>query len=162
MARSVYRGSLDYGKVLLSDALGGGGRPFTTYVPSPIPGISGGTVINIGPTAYARPGSNRALLIHELAHSWQSQHHPNPAQFMVNSIASQAGAAAVGADAYCYVPGRPFATYGAEQIANQVEKGEAPIVAHVASVSPGAADPANIVSLAVPRWETPGSPGVRC
>lgn len=164
MASGVYGTSIDFGKVLLSDAVGGGGRPFTTYVPSPIPGISGGTVINIGPSAYATPGSNRNLLIHELAHSWQSQHHPNPAQFMANSIASQAAAAAVGggASAYCYVPGKWFGLYGAEQIAEQVEKGEAPIITEVSSAAPGSTHLGNIASLAAPHWETRGSPGVRC
>jgi hypothetical protein len=81
---------------------------------------------------------------------------------MVNSLASQAAAAVAGGDAYCYVPGKFFGLYAAEQIAEQVEKGEAPIRAHVASVGAGAVDPANLLSLAVPRWETPGAPGVRC
>jgi len=162
MATGIYGGSLNFSKILLSDAVGGGGRPFTTYVPSPVSGIDGGTVINIGPTAYATPGSNRNLLIHELAHSWQSQHHPNPAQFMVNSIASQAGAALAGGSAYCYVPGKYFGLYGAEQIAEQVEKGESAIIAEVASASPGATHLGNVLSLQVPHWETRGDPGVKC
>lgn len=162
MARGVYGSSLIFGRIFLSNALGGGGRPFTLYVPSPIPGISGGTVINIGPSAYATPGSNPSLLIHELAHSWQSQHHPNPAQYMANSIASQAAAGVAGASAYCYIPGKWFGSYGAEQTAQQVENGEAPIISHVASASPGGIDVANIASLALPHWEKSGSPGVRC
>ena len=162
MATGVYGKSLNFSKVLLSNAVGGGGRPFTTYVPSPIPGIDGGTVINIGPSAYNTPGSDRNLLIHELAHSWQSQHHPNPAQFMVNSIASQAAAEVAGASAYCYVPGKAFGLYGAEQIAQQVERGESAIVSEVASVSPGMPHAGNLISLAVPRWETRGDPGVKC
>ena len=72
--------------------------------------------------------------------------------------------------AYCYVPGKGFASYGGEQIAKQVETGfagkggahEAVIMAHLKAVPLGAADPANIASLALPRWETPGSPGVTC
>jgi len=162
MATGVYGGSVNFNKVLLSNAVGGGGRPFTTYVPSPIPGISGGTVINIGPSAYNTPGSNRNLLIHELAHSWQSQHHPNPAQFMVNSIESQAAAALAGASAYCYVPGKYFGFYGAEQIAEQVEKGESAIISEVASASPGSTHAGNMLSLTVPRWERRGDPGVKC
>ncbi len=162
MATSVYGGSLNFSHILLTDAVGGGGRPFTLYVPSPIPFVSGATVINIGPSAYATPGSNRGLLIHELAHSWQSQHHPNPAQYMVSSLASQAAAAAVGGDAYCFVPGKWFGLYGAEQIANQVEKGVPAIVSHVSSVGADAPDLANIASLAVPHWEKSGEPGVVC
>jgi len=164
LATGVYGASIDFGKVLLSDAVGGGGRPFTTYVPSPIPGLSGGTVINIGPSAYATPGSDRDLLIHELGHSWQSQHHPNPAAFMANSIASQAAAAAAGgsASAYCYVPGKWFGLYGAEQIAQQVERGEAPIVAEVSSAARGSTHLGNVASLAAPHWENRGGPGVSC
>ncbi len=161
-ARGVYGSSLNFSRILLSDALGGGGRPFTTYVPVPLLGDA--TVINAGPSLYGTPGSNTNLLIHELAHCWQSQHHPDPKAFMVNSIASQAAAGAIGggASAYCYVPGKWFGFYAAEQIAEQVENGEAPIVSHVSSVSAGATDVANIASLSVPRWETRGDPGVRC
>ncbi len=157
IANPMYGSSLNYTKILLSNALGLGGRPFTVLTPFPV--IGPVTVINIGPSAYNSPGSNRGLLIHELAHSWQSQHHLNPAQYMVNSIASQAAA---GSDAYCYKPGKWFGFYAAEQIAQQVENGEAPIVSHVKSVSPGTPDFANMVSLTVPRWETHGTSGVRC
>ncbi len=157
IARPVYGSSLNYGAIYLSDALGGRGRPFTTYVP-----LLGGTMINIGPSAYATPGSDPNLLIHEIAHSWQSQHHPQPAQFMANSVASQAAAEAVGGDSYCYIPGKWFGSYGAEQIAQQIENGEAPIIAHIRSVSVGVPDLANIASLSIPRWETRGASGVTC
>lgn len=157
MARSVYDRSLIYNTIYLSDALGARGRPFTTYVPVPLLGDT--TVINIGPAAYRTPGSNRNLLIHELAHCWQSQHSIYPSQFMVSSIASQA----LGDDgAYCYIPGKAFGEYAAEQIAQQVENGEPAIVSHVASVSAGSIDFQNILSLSIPRWEKRGKPGVRC
>jgi hypothetical protein len=81
---------------------------------------------------------------------------------MVNSVESQALAAATGGSAYCYVPGKWFGKYGAEQIAEQVENGEAAIVSHVSSISAGVPDPSNIASLAVPHWEKPGDPGVVC
>jgi len=164
LAAGVYGSSIDFSRVFLSNALGGGGRPFTTYVPSPIPGFSGGTVINIGPSAYDTPGSDPDLLIHELAHSWQSQHHPSPAQFMVNSLESQALAAAVGggASAYCYVPGKWFGLYGAEQIAQQVENGESAIVSEVSSASAGSTHLGNVTSLAAPHYEVKGGPGVSC
>ncbi len=160
MARSVYGRSINLNRVLLSDALGGSSRPFTTYLP--IPFLGGVTVINIGPSAYNKPGSNRNLLIHELAHSWQSQHHFMPAQFMVNSVASQAAAAVAGGSAYCYKPGKWFGLYAAEQIAEQVENGEAHVVSHVKSKSAGSIDLANILSLGTPRWEKQSTPGVRC
>ncbi len=157
-ARLVYGGSLNYGDIYISDALGGGGRPFTTYVPLV------GTVINAGPALFGTPGSNPRLLTHELAHSWQSQHHSDPTQFMVNSIASQAAAGVIGggASAYCYVPGKPFGQYGAEQIAQQVENGVSAIISHISSASAGAVDADNVASLSLPRWEKRGSPGVTC
>ncbi len=163
MASSVYGSSLNYSTILLSNALGFGGRPFTVYMPISMPPLAfGATVINIGPGPYASPGSDRDTLIHELAHCWQSQHHSNPYQFMINSVASQAAAGATGGDSYCYIPGKWFGMYGAEQIAEQIENGEAPIIAHVSSKSPGVPDAANMIGLAVPRWEKRGSPGVRC
>lgn len=155
-ARSVYGSSIDYGVVVITDATGGGGRPFTTVLPL------GFIALNLGPSAYASPGSNRDLLIHELAHVWQSQHHPVSAQFMVNSVLSQGGAAAAGGDAYCYVPGTWFGSYAAEQIAEQAEDGVSAVTSHMSAASAGSTDVANIASLAVPRWETRGTAGVVC
>lgn len=154
-AKGVYGGSLLYTDIWISDSLGAGGRPWTIWTPL-------GCVMNLGSVAYRSPGSNSSLLIHELAHCWQSQHHPSPVAFMANSVASQAAAAAAGGSAYCYRPGKSFGSYAAEQNAQQVQNGEPAIVAHVASVPAGAVDGANVRSLFVPRWETPGIPGVRC
>jgi hypothetical protein len=154
--RAVYGGSIDYSKVQLSDATGASGRPFTTVAPL------GYIVINVGPGLFTSPGTDRNLIVHELGHVWQSQHHPNASQFMVNSVASQAAAAAAGGSAYCYIPGKAFALYAAEQIAESAENGEPAIVSHMASVSAGLPDPSNIISLTLPRWETRGAPGVRC
>ena len=156
LASGVYGSSIAYGGVLVTDALGGGGRPFTTALPV------GFTALNRGPGPYGTPASDPDLLIHELGHVWQSQHHPNPAAFMANSLASQAAAGAAGGDAYCYVPGSWFGSYGAEQIAQQAERGEAPIRSHMRGVSARVPDPANIVAMSTPRWETRGAPGVRC
>ena len=154
--RPVFGASLDYSAIHLTDAVGGGGRPYT------VAASIGGQVINIGPAAYKTPASNPRLLIHESTHCWQSQHHYSATAYMSNSIQSQAAAAATGGSSYCYIPGKPFGAYGAEQIAEQVENGEAPIIAHVSSVSPGAVDPENVAGLSVPHWETSGAPGVKC
>jgi hypothetical protein len=83
-------------------------------------------------------------MIHEMTHVWQSQHHPDPTLFMTIAVANQAKAEAAQAaasaiglktkySAYAYVPGRRFGSYGAEQIAQQVEEGEAPIISDVNS-----------------------------
>lgn len=154
--RPVFGSSLDYSAIHLTDAVGGKGRPYTVAAPF------AGQFINIGPAAYKTPGSNPSLLIHESTHCWQAQHHPDPTAFMANSIASQGAAYAAGGDAYCYIPGKPFGDYGAEQIAEQVENGEAPIITHVSSVAAGATDSENVRSLNLPRWEKRGAPGVKC
>jgi hypothetical protein len=158
IGRGVFGGSLDYGDIYVTDGLGGGGRPFTMYVSAT------GTVLQMGTGPYRTPGSDPDLLVHEMTHSWQSQHHPSPTAYIGNSLSSQALASAAGgaASPYCYVPGKSFGSYGAEQIAQQVERGEPAIRAHVSSVGVSAWDLANIASLSVPRWETRGAPGVRC
>jgi hypothetical protein len=154
--RPVYGSSITYFKVALSDAAGISGRPFTTVGPSGI------VIINVGSAAFTSPGSNPRLLIHEMAHVWQSQHHSNPAQFMVNSVESQAIAPIWGGDPYCYIPGKPFSSYAAEQIAESVENGEAAIIAHMAGVAAGATDADNVKGLSSPNWEKRGAPGVKC
>lgn len=156
IGRGVYGASLEYGDIYISDALGAGGRPFTLYVPIL------GTVIQMGPSAYGSPGSDPNTLVHEMAHSWQSQHHSEKSKYMTNSVLSQGAASVAGGSAYCYVPGKPFKEYAAEQIANQAEKGVASIRSHMSSVAKGSVDPDNVASLSVPRWEKAGAPGVVC
>ena len=139
-------------------------------------GIGSGMVqvMNLG-SRFAAPG--RDLLIHELTHVWQSQHATSKVKFMANSLACQGAAIAANlaavADAladfdlakakairsnadfpgfypfsaYAHIRGKPFNAYAAEQIANQVEHGVGPIVAHVAGVATGAIDPDNDKSL---------------
>jgi hypothetical protein len=87
---------------------------------------------------------------------------------MVNAVASQALAEIANLksgrtsfSAYGYIPGRPFGDYAAEQIAQQVQRGEAPIIAHVRSVAIGVVDPENVKSLKTPRIEDTSLPGVK-
>ncbi len=138
-------------------------------------GVSGIVqVMNLGASAAA---PSRNLLIHELTHVWQSQHGTNKAAFMANSVACQGVAVAANlaevanavssfdlakanairshADfpeafpfsAYAHVRGKPFNTYAAEQLANQVEHGVAAIVSHVAGVAAGAVDADNDTAM---------------
>jgi hypothetical protein len=149
-ARTIYGESLDYDRIYVSDGVGADNRPVTIAVP--LDGDDDWIVIlNLGPWTYSHPlsGSDaKPTLIHELAHAWQSQHHSDPIQFMINCAKSQAAAAAAStvvkandnpiadavapgiarpiaslgpADAYSYVPGKFFGDYGGEQIAQQVE-----------------------------------------
>jgi peptidoglycan hydrolase-like protein with peptidoglycan-binding domain len=139
MLSGTFGTSVNWATVLVSDGLGVDGRPFTvaTGVPNPTqhPAIQ---VVNWG------PGPSTSTMIHEMTHVWQSQHHPDPTRFMAIAVANQAQAAAAQAaasaiglktdfSAYAYVPGRRFGSYGAEQIAQQVEEGEARIIRDVNS-----------------------------
>jgi hypothetical protein len=147
-AKGFYAGSLSYDDIYVSDGIGADNRPITIAVPV---GSRWVVVLNMGSNAFHTPISvhstsdQQATLIHELAHAWQSQHHPdNPMKFMWNCAMSQAEAAALTAasnkwvqaggqiggiwlpnvgeaDAYSYVTGMPFTKYGGEQIAQQVE-----------------------------------------
>ena len=93
------------------------------------------------------------LLIHELTHAWQSQHHSVPGKYSWNSLASMQMAEKGKTSAYWYqvVPEKPFDQYAAEQIADQVENGESRIVAHVRSRYRRFKDPLNEESLRHPR-----------
>jgi hypothetical protein len=154
-ATAVYATSINFSRVFISDKTGLGNRPFTVT-------FLRGELMNMGTFT---PATND--LIHELAHVWQSQHSSDATLFMRSSVAAQAKAvAANGAAAalhpsvvrhrdfpenfpfssYAYRPGAVFTSYGAEQIANQVEHGEAPIVAHVRGATTGV-DADNMTSL---------------
>src|SRR5262245_18167527 len=140
-ARGVYRESLNYSNIYVSEGIGASNRPVTVALPMDGRWI---VILNRGPSAYSRK-ADPATLIHELAHAWQSQHHPmDPTRFMVHCALCQAAAAAATAaarvnssrfsriagvpdlklgpaDAYSYIPGKPFWEYGGEQLAQQVE-----------------------------------------
>ena len=143
-AQEVYGTSLNYDNIYISDGIGASNRPVTVAVPTDGRWI---VVLNMGSSAYARPNSLPATLIHELAHAWQSQHHPrDPMRFMMHCSLCQVAAAAASAaaranssrfsrivtpgipdlnlgpaDAYSYIPGLTFGDYGGEQLAQQVE-----------------------------------------
>jgi hypothetical protein len=116
---------------LLSDFKGASGRAFT---------------VAVGPSIVMNCGSftpSDAMLIHELVHVWQSQHHPIATAYMANSAQSHALAVSENqalalADPtlkgnpwfpslyprspYACMTGHPFSEYAAEQIAKQVER----------------------------------------
>jgi len=173
-AKAVYGSSLDFAQIFISNKKGPTGRPFTMALR--LPGLGIIQVMNLGTFS-----PSKDLLIHELAHVWQSQHHSSFAAFEPNALGSQAAAAAANApfvvdptvsshkdwpsdfpfSAYAYEPGKAFTEYAAEQIAQQVEKGEAPIVAHVKSAAKGSVDPDNVKSLATIRIENRFKPSVK-
>ena len=131
VAAPIFGTSIDFTFVFLSDFKGASGRAFTVAVAPYI-------VMNCGSFT-----PSDAILIHELVHVWQSQHHAVDTAFMTNSMQSHALAVsenqALGlADPtlkgdsnfpslfprspYACITGRPFSAYAAEQIAKQVER----------------------------------------
>src|SRR5437660_3886635 len=159
--KSVYGASIDSSTVFMSDKTGAGGRPFTIATPNTILGPSR-QVMNLGTSP------SHDTIIHELAHVWQSQHASDATRYMLNSVESQALAEASNRllkvttfSAYAYRPGLKFSEYGAEQIAEQVENGEAAIVTHVKSIAPGKVDPENDTGLKTPRIEDTSAAGVK-
>jgi hypothetical protein len=159
-ARAVFGQSIDFSTVFLSDQTGINGRPFVIAVPNPSGEVL--QIMNIGP----EPSPDR--MIHELGHVWQSQHHSQAGQFMINAVASQGLAEAVNGllggklySAYAYVPGAAFGHYGAEQIAQQIMRGEATIIDHVRSVAARKVDACNVASLATPRIQDSRVEGAR-
>jgi hypothetical protein len=82
---------------------------------------------------------------------------------MSNCVGSQKVAELLGGgnSANAYIPGKPFGEYAGEQIAQQVMRGEAPIVAHVKSMGARSVDPDNVTSLKTFRFEDAGKPGVK-
>jgi len=89
-AEKVFKCSLDFSKILIADGVGFSGRPFTVAVP-----LKSGfyTVLLLGDIkSWGVPG-RADTLIHELTHSWQSQHHgSDPTAYMKNSVSCQAAA----------------------------------------------------------------------
>jgi hypothetical protein len=131
VAAPIFGTSIDFTFVFLSDFKGASGRAFTVAVAPYI-------VMNCGSFT-----PSDAILIHELVHVWQSQHHSVDTAFMVNSVQSHALAVTENKalalsdpslkgnrefpsqfprSPYACMTGRPFSEYAAEQIAKQVER----------------------------------------
>ena len=163
-AREVYGDSLDFSLILISSKAGLQNRPFTYAFPFTT-GIM--QIINCGTF-----NPNRATLIHELCHVWQSQHHSNKFKFMANAVESQGRAAAANAaavfsdpsirhnddfplfypfDSYASDASLSFSDLAAEQMASAVEHGRSAIVNHIRSIAANAIDPALVTALASPR-----------
>ena len=153
-ATAVFGRSIDFSIVFISDKTGQGDRPFVLAVPSPL-----------GPQQIMNMGTffTTEDLLHELTHVWQSQHHSDPFAYMSNCVGSQKLAELLGGghSAYAYVPGKPFGEYAGEQIAQQVQRGEAPIIAHVSGVAPHRVDAENVNSLKAFRFEDTTKAGVK-
>ena len=167
-ARTVYGDSLDYDNIFMSPITGAQNRPFTAVLPTGLFPTHFVQVMNLGTSPSDK------TLIHELAHCWQSQHHPDPKAFMGACVKCQAAALAknslvgltdptVRADlqfpvnypfsAYAYRPLTAFSTYGGEQIAQMVHKGVGPIRAVVKGAAKNAVVADNVTSLTLVTCE---------
>jgi len=117
LARSVFRNTINYNMVRITNTLGAGGRPWTTNTP-PL------YTINVGSDYHGLTATKdrKRLLIHELVHVWQGQHL---VPFTLNSAAHQAlSVINNGGDvaaAYSYTVGKPWRKYNVEQQASIVE-----------------------------------------
>jgi hypothetical protein len=167
MADPFFGRSLDMFRIYFTTLTGAGGRPFTVAAPDP---VNGGFVqiMNLG------PAPDKATIIHELMHCWQSQHSANPMQFMASAAANQGTAVARNGlagfvdssvkahtdsrgnsdypsqypfSAYAYLPGSDLDAYGAEQAANALEHGDSIVKATVKGTAKGAVSGANATSL---------------
>lgn len=174
VAKTAYGNSLDFSAIFISNKTGLGDRPFTVAIPD------GPNVIQIINCGSFTPSDR--LLIHELAHVWQSQHHSDPYAFMSNAVASQAGAVKDNLaevandpfviteddypmfypfDAYAYHPSAAFSTLAAEQMASAIEHGVPTVRAHVQGLGLNAIDSALVQALSRPGWADRRLPGIR-
>jgi hypothetical protein len=151
-AREVFGNSLDFEGFLVTNGLGLNGRAFVTWAPVPIVGMV--LLVNWGDSP------SDGTFIHELTHVWQAQHHISKTAFEANALISQADAAIHGGSAYAFIPGRFFSLYGAEQIAQQVQRGKTDVIDHVKLFPKNVPDPTNIPVPGVPFWEVEGAPNV--
>src|SRR5689334_11515762 len=89
LAQRVFRTTIDYDKVLISDGLGANNREVTLPTSLPVtiylnvPSSEGDFVIHAGNGYFGMSTlqSDRNTLIHELTHVWQGQHQYTPAAF---------------------------------------------------------------------------------
>ena len=177
-AITVYGSSLDFKKILITDGIGakattgGPSRKFTLAVKL---GSGWHVALMMGDVRCWASKPRSVGLIHELAHAWQSQHHPDPIAFMKNSLACQALADTATRvsggrrvfSAYAYVHGLPFGQYAAEQIAQQVQhhyegtgRPTPVVLTTIRAAARQAPVTANIDSLKVEDARERGAPGV--
>ena len=159
-AQAVYGNSLDFSRIFISNKAGLQGRAFTIAFKDE------NQVVQIMNCGTFNPSDK--VLIHELAHVWQSQHAGDPYKFMKAAVDCQAGAVVANSaetfsdvdvilhsehpvnfpfSAYAYLPGLPLAQYGAEQMAQACHRGEANIRKHMAGVAANTVDKDNETAL---------------
>lgn len=114
-ARKVFRETIPYGRVFVSNGLGFQQRAYT--IPHPL--MPGFYIIHIGQDGYTNAVSSNSekTFIHELTHVWQGHNNIFPFGYVFNSIWHQA---TQGNGAYNYTPGSAWSSYNVEQQAQIV------------------------------------------
>lgn len=125
IAKKVFKNTIPYDDVVVSDGLGGGDRPFTVPTSMPVTVLfnvsDGKYVMHVGEgyTGMSYRQVDQNLLIHELAHVWQGEHSSSSWNYVFSSMWHQA----LSADAYDYDKRRwkHWDDYNPEQQAQIVE-----------------------------------------
>jgi hypothetical protein len=126
-ADRVFRGRVPYDRVLLTNLVGLGDRPFTC------PGPGGVIILNLGdgfedPTNYNGDGSkdnvfaSGQMFIHELTHAWQIANETFLPEYYCRAFGTAASTAGGDMSAYGYGPAdRPWGEFNTEQQASVVD-----------------------------------------
>ncbi|MFT4088102.1 MAG: hypothetical protein QM658_13325 [Gordonia sp. (in: high G+C Gram-positive bacteria)] len=128
-ADQVFGGRVPYDRVILTNLVGFGDRPFTA------PGPGSAILVNLGggfdnPTKYTGKGQaddgSRApgqLLIHELTHVWQISNNSFTPSYFCRALGTAAGSTGGDMSAYSYGPAvLPWHEFGTEQQASIVDE----------------------------------------
>lgn len=128
-ADKVFQGRVPYDRVLLTNLVGLGDRPFT----APAPG--GAILVNLGkgfdnPVSYTGKGGDRLginapgqLLIHELTHAWQIANESFTPAYYCRAVSTASSTAGGDMSAYDYgPPSDPWSSFGTEQQGSIVDE----------------------------------------
>jgi hypothetical protein len=128
-ADRVFAGRVPLDRVMLTNLVGLGGRPFTA------PGPGGTILVNVGhgyddPVRYTGNGGERLgvnaagqLLIHELAHAWQIANDTFTPAYYCKALSTAIGTVGGDMSAYTYGPaGQSWGSFGTEQQASIVDE----------------------------------------
>jgi hypothetical protein len=128
-ADRVFVGTLPVDRILLTNLVGFGDRPFTA------PGPGGAILVNLGngydnPMTYTGKGGDRLdvnapgqLFIHELTHAWQIGNESFTPEYYCRAVATSIGTLGGDMSAYGYGPaGLSWGSFGTEQQGSVVDQ----------------------------------------
>lgn len=128
-ADQVFAGKVPYDRVMLTNLVGLGGRPFAA------PGPGGTILVNLGegfddPINYTGKGGTELnrnapgqLLIHELTHAWQIANESFTPSYYCRALSTALGTVGDDMSAYSYGPaGGPWGAFGTEQQGSIVDE----------------------------------------